>query len=226
MSLEKYIKEQNNSNFSLSGIQVSILDPLITKSDLNFRYIVSKAASLIPSHLMYDVDKIVFGPNDIFKKRDLQGLYRKGVVYLSGNQDTEGEVLDDLIHEISHSIEDRYNDIIYSDGLLEREFLTKRRQLKTKLSKFKIDKRMFDNPEYDIKFDKVLYKQVGYDFLTAVSSNIFFSPYAATSLREYFANGFEAFYMREEVEKLKKVSPVLYTKIVELNNIDKKEKNR
>jgi len=44
---------------------------------------------------------------------------------------------------------------------------------------------------------------------------LFVSPYAATSLREYFAIGFEEYHLKDRVY-LKKISPKLYFKIEEL----------
>ena len=45
------------------------------------------------------------------------------------------------------------------------------------------------------------------------------SPYAITSLREYFANGFEAYFLDvDNRNSLKNTSPVLYEKIANLAN--------
>ena len=37
-------------------------------------------------------------------------------------------------------------------------------------------------------------KKIGYDKLSPIMTGIFMTPYAATSLREYFATGFVEFY--------------------------------
>ena len=64
-------------------------------------------------------------------------------------------------------------------------------------------------------------KKVGYDKLE-INDNIwtiFISPYAATSLREYFATGFTEFYYHPDLNSfLQKVSPELYKKLVLLQN--------
>ena len=62
-----------------------------------------------------------------------------------------------------------------------------------------------------------LYKKVGYDIMRATTADLFHSPYAATSLREYFANGFEAFFLKEELSRLKFSSPKLFMKISKLS---------
>ena len=47
---------------------------------------------------------------------------------------------------------------------------------------------------------------------------LFNSPYGATSLKEYFANGFEAYYIGDRIY-LSKISPYLYNKIENLDNL-------
>ena len=126
--------------------------------------------------------------------------------------------MDDLVHEVAHSVEEVYQDQIYGDGSLEREFLIKREKLWTLLSNkgFKLDLKKYLNPKYTREFDLYLYRDVGYPLLSSMAVNVFYSPYAATSLREYFATGFEAFFLREEIPRLKTISPILYNILSEL----------
>jgi len=82
---------------------------------------------------------------------------------------------------------------------------------------FKVSEEEFMNPEYSQNFDAYLYHDIGYKLLTSIAGNLFYSPYAATSLKEYFANGFEAFYYHREFDKLALISPVLFDKLMKLN---------
>jgi hypothetical protein len=51
---------------------------------------------------------------------------------------------------------------------------------------------------------------------------VFVTPYAATSLREYFATAFTEFYLHPDSHGyLKKVSPEVYKKLVLLHRLDK-----
>ena len=75
----------------------------------------------------------------------------------------------------------------------------------------------FKNPIYNFKFDEFMYNNIGYDKLRTLSSSLFYSPYAITSLREYWANGFEN-YLLGDREKLRDLSPVLYAKITNVLN--------
>ena len=127
-------------------------------------------------------------------------------------------MLDDIIHEVAHSVEEIYHDQIYSDNLIKKEFLKKRKKLWSILKQKGIegDLSLFLNTEFTHEFDNFLYSKVGYDIMYLYITDLFYSPYGATSLREYFANGFEAFFMKQEVSRLKKVSPVLYSKLEQL----------
>ena len=77
------------------------------------------------------------------------------------------------------------------------------------------------NPEYDFDFDQFLLKDVGYEKLSKIVSGIFISPYAPTSLREYFATAFTEFYLNpNEHGFLKKIAPALYNKLEKINNVE------
>ena len=129
------------------------------------------------------------------------------------------DMIDDIVHEIAHIVEDNYNQIIYSDDEIEREFIRKREVLRRvlKYEGYSTDKFLFKKTEYDTEFDSFLTNTVGYLKLRVFSQNIFASPYAATSLREYFADGFEDYYLGKS-RSLKNISPVLHSKLEELNN--------
>ena len=85
---------------------------------------------------------------------------------------------------------------------------------------FNIDLDKCLDTKYNQEFDFFLYKKIGYAVLSSLTASIFHSPYAATSLREYFADAFEAFFMNDNTYLLKKISPVLYTKISSLLNME------
>ena len=63
-----------------------------------------------------------------------------------------------------------------------------------------------------------LYQDVGYALLTTLTMGLFVSPYAATSLREYFATGFDKYYL-EDRRYLKNISPILFEKIEYISNL-------
>ena len=132
-------------------------------------------------------------------------------------------MLDDLVHEVAHAVEEEEFLTIYSDGDLEAEFLGKRERLFHLLDTegLNVDYTEYKNPEYSKNFDNHLYFEIGYPYLTNVSVNLFYSPYAITSLREYFANGFEAYFYHTDHQRLSTVSPILYRKLDELNEENK-----
>ena len=53
--------------------------------------------------------------------------------------------------------------------------------------------------------------------MLSITMGLFVSPYGATSLSEYFANGFEKYFL-DSPKTVKDVSPVLYNKIETILN--------
>jgi hypothetical protein len=70
--------------------------------------------------------------------------------------------------------------------------------------------------KYDYDFDMFLFQDVGYPLLNNLVIGLFPSAYSVTSLREYFAVGFERYYMKD-YKNLIKTCPILIKKINILN---------
>lgn len=152
-------------------------------------------------------------------------LYKDGTIYLSNKQDDAADMIDDIVHEIAHSLEKNNYEEIYGDQALEKEFLAKRKYLyHMSPSKKRANLVYFLNPDYDVKFDMYLYKDLGYDLLRVLSSELFYSPYAITALKEYWASGFENYFLGDR-KKLKDISPILYNKITNFIEFKKEENN-
>ena len=56
-------------------------------------------------------------------------MYKDGAIYISNDQDNPEDMLDDIVHEIAHSLETPYGGIIYGDTKVEKEFSFKRMKL-------------------------------------------------------------------------------------------------
>jgi len=184
------------------------------EKEINLSYVKDKIETLTPKYFFDNVDGFFVGYVDEFFKdgREYNAMYKDGAIYLSPDQDNERDLLDDILHEVAHAVEKKNEDKIYGDGRLEREFLAKRRHLYYFLGDKEYGIEAYENPEYDYEFDQHLYKNIGYNHLRGVSAELFYSPYAITALREYWANGFENYLLRSR-GKLKEISPVLYEKV-------------
>lgn len=216
--MRNYLKSKNRvdeTNFlTISGISVIIKDPV--DFDLNTDDFKETLKGM-PDHFLNDVDYIIFGKFDFLKKNGYNAAYNDGAIYVNSMQDNNRDVYDDIVHEIGHSVEERYKDFIYSDMTVEKEFLKKRKMLQRELeiSGISIPDSKMLNPSLDHELDRYFSDTIGYPRMTVISQGIFYSPYGATSLREYFANGFEAYFYHKDFY-LKKVSPVLYNKLERL----------
>jgi hypothetical protein len=128
-------------------------------------------------------------------------------------------MLENFIHEVAHSLEHNFASEVYTDDLI-KEFKGKRSRLYHILKShgYEVSPIAFGFTEYNAKFDQFLSDTVGYPTLLTLTMGLFASPYAATSIQEYFANGFEKYFL-EDPWDLKKVSPVLYDKIEGITNV-------
>ena len=226
-NIANYIKRSNHKNLSerkefytFNDTFVYIKDPL--PDNINIPYVLEKIEKRIPSHLTNNVDSIFVGEFDDFIERGTNAFFKDGAIYVSNMQDDNEDMIDDIVHEISHSVEKDFSMYIYANGNLEEEFLGKRRRLYSLLHANNVEelpeKTDFANPEYSLEFDEFLYQDIGYPILTNMTMGLFNSPYAITSLSEYYANGFEEYYLRDK-RHLKLVSPVLYNILEELENL-------
>ena len=207
--------QEEHKTYNLYDIPVHLIDSFTNDIDLNS--VISHIEHIIPRHLLYNID-VIYAANmkDFMKQnRTFNAMYKDNAIYISPEQDNEEDLLDDIVHEIAHSFEKEYYDVLYKDGTLEREFLGKRNTLHYLVDKPTLNKLYYNSTEYNAKFDNHMYNDIGYDRLRIIASGLFYSPYAITSLREYWANGFEN-YLLGDRERLKDLSPILFRKVEEI----------
>lgn len=212
------MKKKNKIEYYLHDSIIIFLKDNFKNNNININNFIEHIENKIPKHLFTNVDYIYIGEHPDFKERKINAFYRDSAIYTTNDQDNLDDLTDDIVHELAHSLEEVYGRHIYADGEIEKEFLNKREKLYKNVKA--IDKaasiKSFYQTEYSWEFDKYLMTKIGYQNLYRLAHNIFVNPYAATSLREYYAVGFETFYLGNK-KYLKQVSPRLYEKIFELN---------
>ena len=217
----KRFQERQREFLMKEGLQVFIKDKLT--NNISLKSVLDTISSYIPSHLFAEIDSVYVGLFDDFEKKDTNAAYKDGAIYISSEQEDEQDLIDDIVHEVAHSLEAPYGYLLYGDGKLQEEFLLKRKKLYDVLEAEGLNPNLdlFLNTEYNLEMDNYLYKKVGYDRLNFImnSYGIYTSAYPATSLREYFASGFE-YYFLEEPTYLAEICPALFEKIEELHHYD------
>lgn len=217
--LEESVKRSKKlrTHYMLKDVNIYIKDRLPEGIDVDF--VIRYVAKHLPNHVLSNIDIIYIGHFQDLVDRDVNALWQNGAIYITNDQDSEMDMIDDLIHEIAHSNEKQYEQLIYEDRRLEQEFLQRRKKLALILKEkgLGIPVGFIYNAEYDKMIDDYLYEKITYDVLWELITGIFPSPYAVTSLREYWARGFENFYMGKR-EELKQISPVLFSKLMQLHN--------
>jgi len=220
--MREYILEKVRNtprHFNFGGIDVEQVDK--TPEDIDVQKILSVIEKYFPRHYFQNLDKVRIEHLEEFDERDVTAVYQDGVFYITNKQQSEEDLLDDVVHEFAHHIESLYTQEIYGDHAIQKEFLKKREQLKFELRSegYGTEDYDFRNLKFDERLDDFLYKRVGKTMLRMVTSGLFIRPYGSVSLREYFATGFEAYYLGKQ-EKLQKISPVLYSRINEIHKLN------
>jgi hypothetical protein len=212
--------KQQRDHYTLKDIEIFIKDKLPPEIDADF--VFKYVAARIPDHLLHGIDIIYVGQFKHLIDKEVNALYQDGAIYITNKQDNDLDFIDDLIHEVAHSNEKAYAYIIYEDDRVESEFKYKRaalyRTLKD-LDAYHVPLNLVSEINYDRRIDDFLYKEVTYPVLRQLTTNLFTSPYAATSVREYFSKGFEEFYLGNK-ERLREICPALYNKLIILDSTE------
>ena len=209
-----HIQENNQRlpEYNLGPVQVIVKDRFAKNIDI--LSVFNDILSYIPDHFIELVDVIYIGEFDFLLKREVNSIYLDGAIYVTNQQDGPQDLKDDLVHEISHAVEDMHKQFIYEDGLIENEYFGKLKRLKALLAHegYNVNSVNFFNTEFNKQFDDFLYKEVGYGPLRVLTDGLFLAPYSVTSLQEYWARGFEEYYLGER-SYLKTLCPYIYNKL-------------
>jgi hypothetical protein len=218
--MKEYIRERvknTTRHFKFGNSSVEEIDQM--PENINLPAIFKAIENNLPSHYFKNLEGVVIQHLPEFDEREVNAVYRDKKFYITNKQDNTKDLMDDIIHEFAHHMETLFPEMIYGDQSLIREFRRKRYELKFELQSegYWVDQYDFDDLKYDEKFDVFLYKRVGRNMLRMITTGLFMRPYSAVSLREYFATGFEAYYLGQR-DSLESMCPFLYDKITELHN--------
>ena len=216
-SLKKQQKQQRE--YYLFGKFFYVKDAFVTPLDV--QSVIDELEEKMPAHLVEEIDEILVGDFDFLHERGLEAMYKDGAIYVTNQIQSAKDLIENIVHEASHSLEYLYGAIIYGDRKINAEFIGKRERLRSILQSegYKIGSYDFEDVEYDEEFDAFLYKEVGYAKLNNLVSGLFVSSYAVTSLKEYWAVGFEDYFIGDR-EYLRTISPILFRKIEEVINYE------
>tara|TARA_R110002126_G_scaffold4922_3_gene25496 strand:+ start:1434 stop:2102 length:669 start_codon:yes stop_codon:yes gene_type:complete len=212
--------ENTTRFFKFGSVAVEEIEPVSGNVDL--QAIFKAVENNFPSHYFSNLKAVKIGNFADLQNKNFSALYDDGIFYISNTQSDSQSILNDVVHEFAHHLEKNYTDFIYEDKLIIGEFLKKRQELHFELRSegYWTDEYDFDELKYNEKFDNFLYKKVGQNLLRLVTSGMYIRPYSSVSLREYFATGFEAYYLGKR-DQLEKISPLLFNRIEELHSYKK-----
>lgn len=215
-SYNKALRERKE--FYLNGAMFQVVNPI--RNPIDLEKVIYFLKKKIPNQILDLIDVYYIGNFDFLNQRETNASYMDGAIYLSNDQDNEKDLLDDIIHELGHALIEKDKMNIFGDGLIKQEFLAKRNTLKRILKSKGYDiPKSFNKTAFSQEMDDFLYKEVGYKTLWQLINGLFTSPYAITSLEEYFSKGMEEYFLGKS-SLLKNISPQLYNKMEMYDELD------
>ncbi len=220
MSLKDFITERLRGTpqvLRLKGIPVEAKG---TKADV--AQVIRDLEDRVPDHFLTHLQIISIDRFPDLEKDQLLSDYNNNEIRILSTLRAE-EMFSAMLHEIAHHVETLYNQDIYGDGSIISEFLGKRDNLYRRIAgKFAaVDQKMFRTIEFDDRLQDLFYETIGLDAMTNFVLGLFPSPYAAVSVKEYWAIGFENFITDQYSNDFtKRISPNLYKKLNEVYFID------
>jgi hypothetical protein len=213
-----YVKQSHErapKELHLGQAPVHVLEPLPKNVDLST--VLSRVEYLLPDKILNIIDVVYVKHLKEFETRDVNALYKDGAIYVTSMQDNNHDMIDDLIHEFAHALESAHGQQLYEDEKIQKEFLGKRIRLESILRAAGFDTAAynFKNLEYSQDLDGFFFKDIGYPSLVNYTHGLFLGPYSVTSLREYFATGFEEYFMGDR-RILNSLSPSVHEKLNDL----------
>jgi len=190
---------------------------VVDKTSLDLTLLKNELESVLFNfeRVFRNLDSIVVGHFKEFEERDINALLYKDKIFISNKQDNVQDATDDIVHEFAHFLEKKYYDFIYEDKKIKKEYVRIR----------KIFNKRFPNEfeityKFDKNFDDFLYIQLGYDQIYEQMKFFVKSPYALTSLREFFASCFEVHVLGDINQRsIREHSPNTFKKILSIEKI-------
>ena len=220
-NLLAYVKESiSNSGIYYLNAEIPVWSDNPLPEHINLSAVLQKVEDMLPAYYFRYIHAVKIGTYPEMINREINAMYKDSVLYISNFQADEEDMYDDIIHEIAHAVEQHNADLIYGDEKLMVEFLGKRKRLFNLLKSKGYDVKLkeFLQVKYNYDFDMFLFQEIGYPLLNNLVMGLFPGAYSVTSLNEYFATGFERYYMKEG-KKLSKICPQLVKKIDYLDEL-------
>jgi hypothetical protein len=138
-------KKQHKERIFLDNVHVFIKDAII--GDVNLDNVLNKVKNSIPLHLFGGLDAIYVGQFKELQQKEVNAAFMDGALYISNIQQDEESMMEDIIHEIAHSLEEVANFNMYQDDSIYDEFLAKRLKLQSILQSngYNTSKQNFSN---------------------------------------------------------------------------------
>jgi len=135
--MKKYIKQKSFSPIEARLNHVVVVQKNSLPDNVSLNSVLAKIDKRIPTSFYSNLDSIYIGEFKDLIDREINAMYSDGALYISNAQDDENDMIDDIVHEIAHAVEDEHRSQIYSDGKIEfpDDFPEEKKSLFTRMYK-------------------------------------------------------------------------------------------
>lgn len=214
MSTLEYVKKTSSVKpiFDIHGVRFYLKSPL--PQNINPEELKKNIFSKLPGGLFKDINNIFIGDFEYLKNRGATAISYQNSIFLTDAQDNIEDLVNDIAHELGHSLEKKFFHNIHKNNDLKREFLSKKKLAISILKSmgFGFSPEHTCSPEYDKEIDDLLTNKIGLHNIEKEFANLVTTPYSLVSLSEYFSEGLECFLLYDRFS-LAKMCPVLYNVI-------------
>lgn len=225
MNKSIFLNELENKQVKYPGhMRVKLIDPLPQNIDLH--KVFRRLSDIVPARIREKLNLIIFQQTTVHKLKNINAYYdtKTNNVYIAPKyQKSNEDLFDDIVHELAHCIEHKMKQYIPIESL-EREFLGKRETLYYLIKNYGFnvpDIEIYRDLKYNKSFDDYIYS-VDHNTMHQLANKAgIVSVYSTLSVSEYFAVGFEKFYLSylypKEYLYIQKYCPVLFFTINQLD---------
>ena len=108
--LVKRLKEQQNIEYLLfNSIPIIIKDKL--SNNIDIKNLINSIENALPYSFRKLINSIIILDDPTFSQRKINAFYYNSSLYISNNQDNENDILDDIVHEYSHALEEKFEEV-------------------------------------------------------------------------------------------------------------------
>lgn len=199
----------------INNIKIEINILLYKEDPEAFKWALDKCFYLVPKKVFENsVNKIIIGFSTKLKEANKTATYENGTIFISEDflryKSPKKKLLNELIHEMGHAFIESFQDELFADDSIYKDFTNLKKKVSGKIPEFEPFINQHNDRESVDDFIRNIYGEGEFYVKTA---EFLSSPYTLLEIDEFIVYYFEEYYLRYK-ENVQKYNPIVF-KILE-----------